>query len=80
MRRQLIPAIVSMVIFTVLLGIAYPLVVTGVAQAAFKAKANGSLVDKNGKPVGSSLLAQPFVDKKGNPLPDYFQPRPSAAN
>ncbi len=80
MRRQIIPAIVSMVIFTVLLGLAYPLVVTGIAQAAFKHKADGSLVEKNGKAVGSSQIAQAFVDKKGNPVPDYFQPRPSAVN
>ena len=79
MRRQLVPAIVSMVIFTVLLGLVYPLVITGIAQAAFKHKADGSLVEKNGKVVGSSQIAQAFVDKKGNPVPDYFQPRPSAA-
>ena len=80
MRRQLVPAIVSMVIFTVLLGLVYPLVVTGIAQAAFKDKANGSLVEQNGKVVGSSLLAQPFTDAKGTPITKYFQARPSAAN
>ncbi|MFI5047170.1 MAG: potassium-transporting ATPase subunit KdpC [Acidimicrobiia bacterium] len=79
MRRQLLPAILSMVIFTVLLGLLYPLVLTGIAQAAFSHKANGSLVEKNGTTVGSSLIAQAFVDKKGDPVPDYFQPRPSAA-
>jgi K+-transporting ATPase ATPase C chain len=80
MRRQIVPAIVSMVIFTVLLGLAYPLVITGIAQASFKHKADGSLVEKNGKPVGSSQIAQAFVDKKGNPIEKYVQPRPSAAN
>ncbi len=76
MRRQIIPAIVSMVIFTVLLGLVYPLVITGIAQAAFKHKADGSLVEKNGKVVGSSQIAQAFVDKKGNPVPDVL---PAAA-
>ncbi len=78
MRRQLIPAIVSMVIFTVLLGLVYPLVVTGVAQVAFKHKADGSLVEKNGKTVGSSMIAQAFTNDKGNPIKKYFQERPSA--
>ncbi|HXY92047.1 MAG TPA: potassium-transporting ATPase subunit C [Acidimicrobiia bacterium] len=80
MRRQIVPAIVTMVIFTVLLGLVYPLVVTGVAQVGFKHKADGSLVSKNGKTVGSSMIAQPFSDAKGNPIKKYFQPRPSAAN
>jgi K+-transporting ATPase ATPase C chain len=68
-----------MVIFTVLLGIAYPLVVTGVGQAAFNGKANGSLVTKNGKDVGSSLIGQSFTDENGTPIRKYFQSRPSAA-
>jgi len=80
MRRQLVPAIVTMVIFTVLFGLVYPLVVTGVAQVAFKDKADGSLVERNGKTVGSSLIAQPFTDAKGVPIRRYFQPRPSAAS
>jgi potassium-transporting ATPase KdpC subunit len=80
MRRQIVPAIVSMVIFTVLLGLVYPLVITGVAQAGFKDKANGSLIKKNGKVVGSSMLAQPFTTAKGTPIKKYFQERPSAAN
>jgi K+-transporting ATPase ATPase C chain len=66
--------------FTVLCGIIYPVVMWGVAQAAFKNQANGSLVTSNGKVVGSSLLCQEFVDAKGNPLPQDFQPRPSAAS
>jgi K+-transporting ATPase ATPase C chain len=52
----------------------------GVAQAAFHNQANGSRVTVNGKVVGSSLLCQEFVDSKGNPLPQYFQPRPSTAS
>src|SRR5215471_7475417 len=80
MRRQLVPAIVSMVIFTVLLGIAYPLVITGIGQVAFHDKANGSLVEENGQVIGSSMLAQPFTTSKGTPIKKYFQPRPSAAN
>ena len=80
MRRQLVPAIVSMVIFTVLLGLVYPLVITGIAQATFKDKANGSLIKKNGKVIGSSMLAQPFTTAKGSPIKKYFQERPSAAN
>jgi K+-transporting ATPase ATPase C chain len=65
--------------FTVLCGIIYPVVMWGVAQAAFKNQADGSLVTSNGKVVGSSLLCQEFTDAKGNPLPQYFQPRPSSA-
>ena len=80
MRRQIIPAVVSMVIFTVLLGLAYPLLVTGIAQAGFKGKADGSLIKENGKVVGSSMLAQAFTNAKGNPIRKYFQERPSAAN
>jgi len=66
--------------FTVLTGIIYPVVMWGVAQAAFKNQADGSLVTSNGKVVGSSLLCQEFVDAKGNPLPQDFQPRPSNAS
>ncbi len=66
-------AVISMVFFTVLCGLAYPLLMTGVAQAAFPRQANGSLVHVNGQAVGSSLVGQNFSD------PKYFQPRPSAA-
>ncbi|MGH3209581.1 MAG: potassium-transporting ATPase subunit KdpC [Trebonia sp.] len=78
--RQHIAAFRMLLAFTVLLGIVYPVVMWGVAQAAFKNQADGSLVTYNGKVVGSSLLCQEFVDAKGNPLPQYFQPRPSAAS
>ncbi len=77
--RQLLAAIRGWVIFTVICGIAYPLVIFGIGQVAFGDHANGSLVRYHGKVVGSSLLCQEFTDAKGNPLPQYFQPRPSAA-
>ena len=77
-RRQLITALGVVVLMTVTLGFVYPFVVTGVAQVAFHSKANDSLVKVNGKLVGSSLLGQDFTDKDGNPLPKYFQSRPSA--
>jgi len=66
-------------VLTVLLGIVYPLVITGISQVAFSHRANGSLVTVGGKVVGSALIGQNFTDAKGNPLPRYFQPRPSAA-
>ncbi|WP_426030909.1 potassium-transporting ATPase subunit KdpC [Caulobacter sp. DWP3-1-3b2] len=74
MLSHLRPAIVSSVLFLGLLGLAYPLAVTGVAQAAFPAQANGSLVkDAKGTVVGSCLIAQAFTK------PEYLHPRPSAA-
>ena len=74
MLSHLRPALVSMGLFTALLGLAYPLAVTGVAQAAFPAQANGSLVkDAKGTIVGSTLIAQAFAK------PEYLHPRPSAA-
>jgi potassium-transporting ATPase KdpC subunit len=78
--RQHIAAFRMLLAFTVLCGIVYPVVMWGVAQVAFKNQADGSLVTYNGKVVGSSLLCQEFVDAKGNPLPQYFQPRPSNAS
>jgi K+-transporting ATPase ATPase C chain len=77
--RQHIAAFRAILAFTVLCGIIYPVIMWGVAQAAFKNQADGSLVTYKGQVVGSSLLCQEFVDSKGNPLPQYFQPRPSAA-
>jgi potassium-transporting ATPase KdpC subunit len=77
--RQHLAALRMLLVFTVLCGIIYPVVMWGVAQAAFKNQADGSLVTYNGQVVGSSLLCQEFVDAKGSPLPQYFQPRPSDA-
>jgi potassium-transporting ATPase KdpC subunit len=77
--RQHIAAFRALLVFTVVCGIVYPVIMFGVAQVAFHNQANGSLVSYNGKVVGSSLLCQEFVDAKGNPLPQYFQPRPSDA-
>jgi K+-transporting ATPase ATPase C chain len=80
MRRTLWTAIALTVVMTVLTGLAYPLVVTGIAQGLLHHQANGSLVaGPNGQIVGSELIGQSFADAKGNPLPQWFQPRPSAA-
>ena len=77
--RQHIAALRGLLVFTLICGVLYPVVMWGVAQVAFHNQANGSLVSYNGHMVGSSLLCPEFVDAKGNPLPQYFQPRPSAA-
>jgi potassium-transporting ATPase KdpC subunit len=77
--RQHIAGFRILLVFTVICGFIYPLVILGIGQAAFHNKANGSLVSYNGHVVGSGLLCQEFVDAKGNPLPQYFQPRPSDA-
>ncbi|WP_020076387.1 K(+)-transporting ATPase subunit C [Cryocola sp. 340MFSha3.1] len=77
--RQYWVALRALLIFTVVLGVAYPLVVTGIGQLTLPAQANGSTVTAHGKVVGSSLIGQSFTDKKGNPLPGWFQSRPSAA-
>jgi potassium-transporting ATPase KdpC subunit len=71
--RQLVPAILAVVVFTVITGLLYPLAVTGVSQAAMRDKANGSLVKVDGVVVGSKLLGQQFTAAQ------YFHPRPSAA-
>lgn len=74
MLSDIRPAIVSTILFTLLLGLGYPLAVTGVSQLAFPYQANGSLVtDKAGHVIGSALLAQPFAKD------EYLHPRPSAA-
>jgi|ERR1700727_864462 K+-transporting ATPase ATPase C chain len=77
--RQLIAALRGLLLFTVICGIIYPLAILGISQLAFHKQANGSLVSYNGRVVGSSLLCQEFTDAKGNPLAQYFQPRPSDA-
>ena len=77
--RQHLAGLRGLLVFTVITGIIYPLAMLGVAQGLFHNQANGSLVSYHGQVVGSKLLCQEFVDAKGNPLPQYFQPRPSAA-
>ena len=66
------PALVSFVVLTALTGVAYPLIVTGIGQGVFPSQAAGSLILRDGKPVGSSLIGQSFSD------PKYFWGRPSA--
>jgi potassium-transporting ATPase KdpC subunit len=77
--RQHIVGLRVLLVFTVITGIIYPLALVGLSQVAFSGPANGSLVSFHGRVIGSSLLCQEFVDAKGNPLPQYFQPRPSSA-
>src|SRR5271168_4574865 len=78
--RQHIAGFRILLVFTVICGFVYPLVMVGISQVAFHKQANGSLVSYNGRVVGSGLLCQEFVDAKGNPLPQYFQERPSNAD
>lgn len=86
LRHHLV-ALRVLLVFTVITGIAYPLAVTGIAQAAFSRQANGSMLTANGTPVGSSLIGQSFALPKENPDdvrepvrpdPKWFQSRPSA--
>jgi potassium-transporting ATPase KdpC subunit len=93
MKKNLITSAIAVLVFTVLLGVAYPLAMTGIAQVAFPGRADGSPIKQNGKVVGSRLLAhawtvpvlgangKPKKDADGNPVtapdPKYFQPRPS---
>jgi K+-transporting ATPase ATPase C chain len=72
MRRQLLPALVMVLVFTALVGLVYPLVITGIAQGFFGDKADGSLIERDGEVIGSSWIGQPFTE------PVYFHPRPSA--
>jgi K+-transporting ATPase ATPase C chain len=93
MKKNLSTSAIAVVFFTVLLGIAYPLLVTGISQVVFPGAADGSKIERGGKVVGSKLLAQdftrPVLDSNGKPKmsggepvtepdPRYFQPRPSA--
>jgi K+-transporting ATPase ATPase C chain len=93
MRRDIVTSAIGIIVLTVLLGLVYPLVITGVSQVAFPGNANGQKVYVNGKLVGSKIIGQAFVkpvlDKNGKPKeeeeelvtepdPSYFQSRPSA--
>lgn len=73
MRRQLLPALLVFATMSVLLGLVYPLVVTGVSQVAFPHQADGSIVEVDGAPVASELIGQSFDG------PEWFEPRPSSA-
>jgi K+-transporting ATPase ATPase C chain len=78
-RRQLVAAVVLTAIVAVTLGLLYPLAMAGVGAVAFPFRSGGSLIKQNGQVVGSALIGQNFLDKDGNALPQYFQPRPSAS-
>jgi potassium-transporting ATPase KdpC subunit len=73
MKKNLITAFLMTIVTTILLGILYPLLITGLAQVLFPAKANGQILYRNGEAVGSRIIAEPFTSAK------YFHPRPSAA-
>ncbi|WP_285028625.1 potassium-transporting ATPase subunit KdpC [Plantibacter sp. ME-Dv--P-122b] len=72
-------AIRAMLALTVVLGVGYPLIVTGIGQATMSWQANGSAVTEGDKTVGSALIGQSYTDADGKPLPQWFQSRPSAA-
>lgn len=74
MLKHLRPTLVALLLFTAITGVVYPLVVTGITQVIFPRQANGSLIVKDGKAVGSELIGQPFDD------PKYFWGRPSATS
>ena len=72
-------AIRAMLLFTLVLGLGYTAVITGIGQVILPAQANGSIVRSGDEVVGSALIGQYFADADGTPLPEWFQPRPSAA-
>jgi potassium-transporting ATPase KdpC subunit len=73
MKKHLITSVLMTIVTTILLGLIYPLAITGLAQVFFRDKANGQIISRNGQPIGSRIIAQPFTSAK------YFHPRPSAA-
>ena len=78
--RQHLAALRLLLAFTAVLGVAYPLAVTAIAQfPGLRGRADGSLIARNGRVVGSALIGQSFTGSNGDPLPQYFQTRPSAA-
>lgn len=78
--RQHWAALRALLVLTAIVGLAYPALIWLIAQIpGLRDQANGSIIDVNGKPVGSTLIGQSFTDDKGNALPQYFQSRPSAA-
>jgi K+-transporting ATPase ATPase C chain len=79
LRRDVLPALILTALAAVFLGLVYPVVIYGIGQVTFASRANGSFITHNKQVVGSSLIGQSFTDAKGNPLPQYFQSRPSAA-
>src|SRR2546425_3466468 len=72
-KHNLIVAVLMTIVTTILLGLIYPLAVTGLSQVLFPDNANGQLIERNGKVIGSRIIGQPFSS------PGYFHPRPSAA-
>lgn len=79
MLRQTWTAVRALLILTVVLGLAYPLVILGIGQLALPAQANGQLVTVDDEVVGSAIIGQSFTDAEGVALPEWFQSRPSAA-
>jgi len=77
LARELSTAAIAILVLPVMLGVAYPLVMTGISQVAFPNKADGSQIKVGGKVVGSRLIAKAFALRGGKPDPRYFQPRPS---
>jgi K+-transporting ATPase ATPase C chain len=73
MKKHFITSVLMTIATTILLGLIYPLVITGLAQVLFRDKANGQIISRNGEAIGSRIIAQPFTAAK------YFHPRPSAA-
>jgi len=73
MKKDLVTSILMTVVTTLLLGLAFPLIITGIAQVAFRDKANGQLIHQDGQLIGSRIIGQPFTG------PGYFHSRPSAA-